>query len=1068
MTKKTKPAPKPQTRSASKPKAAKPLLDTEVASVAQSAKPSLSPAKKRSRMTSHDETPNETRWERSPYDVQSDELENALLSGSDARKWEEYLGEELYTELRDLVERSKRRSVRGGQRVLILPGITGSTLGIRGNLWNDTIWLDPLDIAKGYLAWLSLDGNGRNDITALDVFPFVYLKLKLRLRIAGYNTDCVPFDWRCSVDELGQELDAVIAGDSSDSVSLVTHSLSGLVSRAMLAQNGPGAQKVKQLIMLGPPNHGSFAPVQVLRGVYGVVRMVAAFDFQHNAEELATQVFSSFPSVYQMLPQRNVFHGLDIYNPTTWPSTGPQPNPILLEKAPEVQAGLHRGDERFVVIAGVGKKTVTDLHLEGGEFVYSQTYQGDGTVPLNFTRLPDVPLYTVEESHGSLAGNSLVIDAVKDLLQSGTTSVLSPDWRGERAAPTELRESEMPQVPKRSVENLSRREYRELLSPLAAPSRPGDGTAARVSTAISASVSPAYRPQLQRVFVGRRSQRRLDLTLAKGSITEVNSRAVVLGVFRDVVPTGAARAIDDRLDGAIADFVQRRMFAANVGEVFMLPCGRHPLRAETVLLAGLGSFDEFGESVAQLVAENVIRTFIRTQVDEFATLLLGGGSSGGNADSLRVTLRNLLEGFIRGLTNTPDTRVFRGFTLCELDPDRYQLMRNELFYLSGTPLFEPLEVEFNEVELPPAPQFHRRDGVRERGVDPLYLIVRGEENNDSTLFRASLLTVGGKATVIADEHRSQHPDITKLLNKLQRRDFKFKDLPEFGKALAELALPEPVRLVLNRSEFQKHHLVVVHDATASRLPWETLHIGEWAPAREAGLSRRYLADNLSIAKWLAQRQQKQSLNILVVINPTRDLDGAEAEGNRLLKSLRGIQGIRTTELRGNEATHDTLLREFQSGKYDVLHYAGHAQFDSAHPERSGILCAHGQPLRGADLVRLSNLPALVFFNACESGRVRSQEHTDALEIRTQIDQNVGLAEAFLRGGVANYIGTYWPVGDSAAEAFAGTFYPALLQGKSLGDALQDARREVHRIKSHDWADYIFYGSPDFVLKTQES
>ena len=70
----------------------------------------------------------------------------------------------------------------------------------------------------------------------------------------------------------------------------------------------------------------------------------------------------------------------------------------------------------------------------------------------------------------------------------------------------------------------------------------------------------------------------------------------------------------------------------------------------------------------------------------------------------------------------------------------------------------------------------------------------------------------------------------------------------------------------------------------------------------------------------------------------------------------------------------------------------------------------------------------------------------------------------MRGGVANFMGTYWPVGDEAADAFADAFYSNVLTGKSIGEALQAGRGAVREIPSKDWANYIFYGNPDFVLK----
>ena len=70
----------------------------------------------------------------------------------------------------------------------------------------------------------------------------------------------------------------------------------------------------------------------------------------------------------------------------------------------------------------------------------------------------------------------------------------------------------------------------------------------------------------------------------------------------------------------------------------------------------------------------------------------------------------------------------------------------------------------------------------------------------------------------------------------------------------------------------------------------------------------------------------------------------------------------------------------------------------------------------------------------------------------------------MRGGVANYMGTYWPVGDAPAKRFAEVFYGGLLQGKAIGQALLESRQELLANSWVDWADYVLYGSPEFVLK----
>ena len=146
--------------------------------------------------------------------------------------------------------------------------------------------------------------------------------------------------------------------------------------------------------------------------------------------------------------------------------------------------------------------------------------------------------------------------------------------------------------------------------------------------------------------------------------------------------------------------------------------------------------------------------------------------------------------------------------------------------------------------------------------------------------------------------------------------------------------------------------------------------------------------------------------------------------------------------------------------------ARHAYFDALHPARSGIFCHGDEVLSGGDLASLSNLPALVFFNACEAGRIRSRpaRGKEPRDIRQRIERNVSFAEAFLRGGVANFIGTWWPVSDEAASTFAAALYKDLAKGESIGEALRAARSAVRGLPSADWANYLHYGSYDFTLK----
>jgi CHAT domain-containing protein len=230
------------------------------------------------------------------------------------------------------------------------------------------------------------------------------------------------------------------------------------------------------------------------------------------------------------------------------------------------------------------------------------------------------------------------------------------------------------------------------------------------------------------------------------------------------------------------------------------------------------------------------------------------------------------------------------------------------------------------------------------------------------------------------------------------------------------------------------------------------------------MSHRYLAADLSIAKWLEERRSDSTLRLLLASSdPHGDLPGAGEEYERIEALARSMAGVVVDGLRDGQATRPALLSALRSGRYDVFHFAGHAFFDEADPASSGIVTGEGGTLTGADLAGVSNLPALMFFNACEAARVRRPPaRTRAVVVST------GVAEAFLRGGVANYVGTYWPVSDAAALSFASRFYAALFDGRAIGAAVLAARAAVRALQTsrlqRDWADYVHYGNPRFVLK----
>jgi len=380
-----------------------------------------------------------------PYDrLAWDEgvVERLLASGEQQRELVAYFGAEEYDVLAKLARRAQAAVVRDdAPRVYIVPGIMGSQLGRlrRAPLPNDILWLDPVDISIGQLALLRMPGDAQ--IVSLGVVLFTYLRLKLHLRIAGFAPVFHDYDWRLGVDDLGRQLAQRLRADAHR-VMIVSHSMGGLVSRAALACEG--MQKVERIVLIGTPNRGSFAPVQALRGVYAVVRKIARLASNgQSAESLAAEIFSTFPSLYHLLPAPDVDAGFDLFDVDAWPNSGPRPVERLLDNARTLSERLARADERFVNIVGAGQETVTRAARQRDQFVYTITRQGDGTVPRACAELPGARTYYTTVAHSELARDATVAQAIADLLASGKTRRLLEKWTTRSLAEASISDREL-------------------------------------------------------------------------------------------------------------------------------------------------------------------------------------------------------------------------------------------------------------------------------------------------------------------------------------------------------------------------------------------------------------------------------------------------------------------------------------------------------------------------------------------------------------------------------------------------------------------------------------------------
>jgi CHAT domain-containing protein len=129
----------------------------------------------------------------------------------------------------------------------------------------------------------------------------------------------------------------------------------------------------------------------------------------------------------------------------------------------------------------------------------------------------------------------------------------------------------------------------------------------------------------------------------------------------------------------------------------------------------------------------------------------------------------------------------------------------------------------------------------------------------------------------------------------------------------------------------------------------------------------------------------------------------------------------------------------RTGRYDIIHFAGHGRYDARNPERSCWMFTDG-PLYALELRNtLSNAevgPWLIYGSACEGGR-------DGAAPRGYHDGVHGMATAALSQGVAAYLGPLWKISETDAKNVAAAFYEVLLiRRTSVGEALALARHSV--------------------------
>lgn len=968
--------------------------------------------------------------------------------------------------------------------VFVVPGIMGSELCADG----DRVWLDIPDLIFGGFKQLKIDAP---NVKPTQVLSRYYGDL-IEYLSASHKVIPFPFDWRLPIeneaDRLAQNLEREYraARQHNLPVRILAHSMGGLVVRCMIGRHKALWDEIcrtegARLVMLGTPNGGSHCITELLVGQSSTLRQLALLDLQHNKEDLLC-IISRFPGVLAMLPkdQRE-----DYFSFETWKRYHEKagrkwvlPDADDLDRAREFRRLIDNSPvdpERTIYVAGCADVTPAEMFLETeGEESYIgflATSRGDGRVPWA-SGIPDgIPSWYMNVEHGDMAAYPEAFRALKELLETGSTTLLPKSPPLARAA------VELFPMPVHTDEMYPDEEI------LAATAL---GAGKRKRRIQYKGENPVY----VRVVYG-------DLNYA--------SYPLAVGHYAGDTIVGAEKQLDQALSGALTRRYHLGIYpgAIESSAVFINPNppsepSATPKGAIVIGLGGVGNLS------APLLTRTVTRALLEymTEWGEHApgrngglggdnrrelgvsTLLIGTGAGG-------ISISDSVYAFLRGVRRV--NRVLRDARLedriryvefVDLSENRAMLALKALkkveaeFTATGAFIFEETlnrrEGGISRAEVEEGNEWWQRlqilGGVR-------------DGDSDGTL-RFSTITRRARSEVrlLATQKKLVDRFITQSVRTTA-------DNRDVARTFFELLLPNELKEMAPSQD----RVILIVDEEAAGYPWELME-DPWSETRtplviEKGVLRQL--ESWEFREIVRGVTKNVALVIGDPVSKFPELRGAQEEARTVAATLQygGLFQVRSHLRPRGEEVITALFGE----AYRVLHLAGHGvyRFEAEVPRRCGS-CGQVLPqgnaaelqkrpmpvtgmIIGDDLVltprevhQMRYVPELVFINCCHLGYIepggekdpgKNNLHNDYHRIATNV------ATEFIRMGVCAVVAAGWAVDDGAAKTFATSFYRGMLQGGSFGEVVHETRRITWENHPHTntWGAYQCYGDPDYRL-----
>ncbi|MCB2377077.1 CHAT domain-containing protein [Hymenobacter sp. BT635] len=1074
-----------------------------------------------------------------------------------------YYGKREYKILLELIHKNELlkplepgvpgHAVRGS--LVLIPDFMGSELSVNGK----PVWLDLQAITQG-LQGLKVyhDVDKGKETDRPDPLPQVTvtgpsLRLYTRavLTLARYwDVHIFAYDWRQSMDTGANALAAFLDKQhlSAGPLRLVAHGSGGLLARRFVQLHptrwypGYGAAQVNRLVLVGTPNEGTYWAVQLLSGTDKMVRWLDKLDLANSLPQVL-RILNSFPATYELLPPRHALEGAaqEIYERGTW-----VPLPVrkhLLKKAQDFHKNLRDKDQpasldpaSMVAVMGCNQATIFKLEtVSPGEFRYQETMNGDGRVafrpvsaqggPPAAPAEPVLPTYYIDETHGSLLANPLVLKSVDEIFRNQRTATLPARpivtrtfaqrekfWHrpiGEDIAGSALEYLAERHSPGRSHPGPpdTREEY------LAA-----EETLVR---AAAGEANPTQRLDTLTRDTGRTTEQHKKITLRvlQQNICEVDTDLLMIGRYVGAPLTNRFLELDVALDSWIGRAIDRGLLSGELGKAFYLPrpatAGMdQKVKARAMLLLGMGEEGRYSHHDLRFLMSNASFMAASLGIRRFTAVVLGTRGRGGRG-SLSETgaLLSFIQGVAEGLDRCgPTTTDVQALDITLLARDEAQCKCQVEFFeqarATGNTLVPGLELDFQggqclpaaapRAARPPKPPKDDPPGdLPERKWGPRITI-----EQEGTRYRFTALIDGA---VIPVRELDVQPYFPSTLPGRLMESQMLREQETYGELMSTLLFP------LDFQDYFDEPLTFVLDSNTAGLPWEmacfaqmqnrlategTPHSTRKSLSREMQLARQFRT--MLSPKPGIPPPRNHSLRILIIADPAPEphlqLPGARREGRAVVDILSTVKAYMNAQSnaaikldvveRIGEAECDFLeiMALILNGSFDVIHFAGHGVFDPKDPTQQGWVFGQGRVLTAREIFRARHVPRLVFANACFSSVVRKQPAFVADSLNGSL---AGIAEAFFERGVRNYLGTGWPVNDEQALTFAREFYAqvlvkqsaeSLLEGvapgyadkkekhATLGQAIAAARNAIYNGGGSTWGAYQHYGqATDYLL-----